>query len=444
MNEPCSPIKVIEIPETINENKIKGILDTSFDKNYITAKTSEKLQLKPTFMKNPERIQIADGRFGTINREVHINFTLFDDNKNIFKVKFHIIEEPYENVIIGMKFLKENDVIIDFKNDKLNLDGREYKLNGNGNDMCFADSKLIEASRTYNISTNKENLNKIIEKYKSKNHLLGNIGVIEHSIVLTNNFSKILPQYPVPMGIRNDVKQHISELIQAGIISESTINYISPAFVIRKKNGKIRLVVDYRYLISITKKTHQYIPKISEILLSLKGAKYFSQIDLNQGYYQIHMNKSDIEKTGFRILNKIYVLNKMPFMLSNAPSTFQLAMNKLLKDILDVFVYLDDILLYSTNFEDHLALLNTVLNRLYKSGVSINFEKSNFALNSVKYLGHIITQSGIKPEISKIDEINTNTIKTKKKLERLLGFFNWFRPFVKDLSLLTANLYEKL
>ncbi|KAG0434078.1 Retrovirus-related Pol polyprotein from transposon opus [Dictyocoela muelleri] len=203
-----------------------------------------------------------------------------------------------------MKFLKKNNAIIDFKNDKLNLDKREYKLNFNKNDMCFADNRLIDATRTYNVSTENENLNKIIENYKSKNHLLGNISVILHSIVLTNKFSKIPHEYPVPMGIRDDVKQHISKPIKEVIKSESTSDYISLAFVIRKKNGKIRLVVDYRYLNSITKKTHQYIPSIYEILLSLKGAKYFSQIDLKKGYNQIHMNKSDIEKTGFRILNK--------------------------------------------------------------------------------------------------------------------------------------------
>ncbi|KAG0422431.1 Retrovirus-related Pol polyprotein from transposon opus, partial [Dictyocoela muelleri] len=114
-------------------------------------------------------------------------------------------------------------------------------------------------------------------------------------------------------------------------------------------------------------------------------------------------------------------------------------MNEILNDISNVFVYLDDLLLYSPNYEEHIKLVETVLQRLYESGVSINFEKSSFALESVKYLGHIITLSGIQPDISKIDEINISAIRTKKKLERLLGFFNWFRPFVRDISLMTAK-----
>ncbi|KAG0420634.1 Retrovirus-related Pol polyprotein from transposon 17.6 [Dictyocoela roeselum] len=134
----------------------------------------------------------------------------------------------------------------------------------------------------------------------------------------------------------------------------------------------------------------------------------------------------------------------MPFGLSNAPSTFQLAMSNILKNILNVFVYLDDILLFSLTYEKHVELVETVLRRLYESGASINYEKSSFGLDSVKYLGLIITPAGIKPDVSKIDEFSVNNIKTKKKLERLLGFLNWFRPFVKDISLITAKLYEKL
>ncbi|KAG0435413.1 Retrovirus-related Pol polyprotein from transposon gypsy [Dictyocoela muelleri] len=110
----------------------------------------------------------------------------------------------------------------------------------------------------------------------------------------------------------------------------------------------------------------------------------------------------------------------------------------------NVFLYLYDVIIYSPNHEKHVELVETVLKRLYESGVSINFEKNNFSLDSVKYFGHIITHNGIKPDLSKIEEFNVNEIRTKKKLERLLGFFNWFLPFVKDLSLITATLYEKL
>ncbi|KAG0422430.1 Retrovirus-related Pol polyprotein from transposon opus, partial [Dictyocoela muelleri] len=155
-------------------------------------------------------------------------------------------------------------------------------------------------------------LNKIIDNYKSKNHKIGDISVKCHSITLIDKFEKILPEYPVPLGIRDEVRNHLNELIKSGIISETQPKYISPAFVIKKKNGKIRLVVDYQYLNSITKKAHQFIPNITEILSCLKDINFFSQIDLNQGYYQIHMSKDDIEKTGIKIRTRHLYLIKCP------------------------------------------------------------------------------------------------------------------------------------
>ncbi|KAG0420636.1 Transposon Tf2-11 polyprotein [Dictyocoela roeselum] len=120
--------------------------------------------------------------------------------------------------------------------------------------MCFADGELMEKSKILSADCYKLDLNKTVDKYKSKNHKIGDINATFYSISLTDKFNKILPEYPVPLGIRDDVTSHINELIKLGIIRESQSNFVSPAFVIKKKNGKLRLVVDYRYLNSITKK----------------------------------------------------------------------------------------------------------------------------------------------------------------------------------------------
>ncbi|KAG0440502.1 Retrovirus-related Pol polyprotein from transposon 17.6 [Dictyocoela muelleri] len=218
----------------------------------------------------------------------------------------------------------------------------------------------------------------MVAVYKNKNPYIGDINIFNHKINLTSNFNKIMNEYLVPLGIRKDVEEHLEELINTKIISETSTEYISPAFIIKKKNGKLRLFVDYRYLNSITQKTHQYLPKISEILASLKDANIFSQIDLNQGYYQIRMYPDDIPKTGFKILRRTFVFNKMPFGLCNAPTTFQLTMEAILKGILNIFIYLDDILIFSRNIADHLKHLNSVLSRLIEYGVSINYDKSKF------------------------------------------------------------------
>ncbi|KAG0426338.1 Retrovirus-related Pol polyprotein from transposon 17.6, partial [Dictyocoela muelleri] len=211
-----------------------------------------------------------------------------------------------------------------------------------------------------------------------------------------------------------------------------------------KKNGKIRLVVDYRYLNSISKKTHQFTPKIKKILATLHGSKIFSKIDLNLGYYQIKMKPEDIYKTGFRLLNRTFVFNRMPFGLCNAPSTFQRTMNHILKDIKNVHVYLDDILINTPTLNEHILTLREVFKRIKENNMSINFEKGKFGLEDIDFLGHIINSEGIRPDVSNIKKVQIPDKITRKKLERLLGLINWFRLYIRNLSNDLSPFYKKL
>ncbi|KAG0438621.1 Transposon Ty3-I Gag-Pol polyprotein [Dictyocoela muelleri] len=169
------------------------------------------------------------------------------------------------------------------------------------------------------------------------------------------------------------------------IIEEKNSEIISSAFVIKKRNGKIRLVVDYRNLNSITRKTHQITLKIYEILAKLNGSKNFTSIDLNQGYYQIKMEDKDVYKTGFKIINRKFVFLKMPFGLCNAPSTFQSAMNKIFSGFENVIIYIDDILIFTKNKEEHYNTLKAVLNIIKDNKMSINFEKSIFCVEKINF-----------------------------------------------------------
>ncbi|KAG0442454.1 Retrovirus-related Pol polyprotein from transposon [Dictyocoela muelleri] len=172
--------------------------------------------------------------------------------------------------------------------------------------------------------------------------------------------------------------------------------------------------------------------------------KYLSSIDLNNGYYQINMAEDDVFRTGFKILKMRFVFKKMPFGLCNAPTTFQMAMNHMLKDIKNVKIYLDDILVFSTTPDEHLNLLDEVFRILSENNVSINFEKSEFFKNKVEYLGHKITPEGIRPNITKIENCYFKQPKTRKQLERFFRLINWYRPFIKDLSQMSSTLYDKL
>lgn len=133
----------------------------------------------------------------------------------------------------------------------------------------------------------------------------------------------------------------------------------------------------------------------------------------------------------------------MPFGLSNAPRTFQKAMQDMFKDLKFVKVYLDDLLIYSLTEEDHCQHVIVVLERLMKSEVSLNFEKSNFFCKNVVYLGHEISEEGIKPNISNTERI-IEISKSKKQLQRILGLLNWYRPYLESISIKLIELYDLL
>lgn len=226
------------------------------------------------------------------------------------------------------------------------------------------------------------------------------------------------------MSIKNETRQFLSELQQKRIIKKSSARFVSPAFFIKKKTGDLRLVVDYRILNQHTIQHKFPIPKISDYLYQLEGSILFSQIDLRSGYYQVRMKESDIEKTAFTIDNQIYIFLRMPFGLVSAPSTFQRVMIDLLRHLSFVKVYLDDIPIHSKSHEEHLSHLQEVLDILRKNNAEVNFEKSVFCSDRVKYLGHIITSKGIMSDTSRINKFNIPEINTRKRLQKVLGFIN--------------------
>ncbi|KAG0439168.1 Transposon Ty3-I Gag-Pol polyprotein [Dictyocoela muelleri] len=207
---------------------------------------------------------------------------------------------------------------------------------------------------------------------------MGLIKGIKHEIKLNRAFNPSFKEYSVPIHIKGEVESHLEELMKLDLITKKKVDIASPAFPIRKKNNKIRLVIDYRELNKINIPMEIKFPTIAEILQSLCGSKVFSSIDLNSVYYQILMETEDIDKTAFRLLGNTYVFKRMLFGLSNAPMTLTKAIKAILKDLPFVKVYMDDILIHSPTFEEHHRHLDVILNRLIAHGASVNFEKSVF------------------------------------------------------------------
>lgn len=241
------------------------------------------------------------------------------------------------------------------------------------------------------------------------------------------------------------VRRHLRELLEAGVIRESTSPFSSPIVVVRKKNGDVRLCIDYRKLNLQTIKDAYPLPNLEDSFTALTGAKWFSVLDLKSGYYQIEMNESDKFKTAFVTPLGFWEFNRMPQGVTNAPSTFQRLMERCMGDLhlKEVLVFLDDLIIFSNSLEEHERRLLRVLNRLKEYGLKLSSEKCKFFQTSVRYLGHIVSDKGVETDPEKIASIKSWPVpKNLKQLRSFLGFAGYYRRFIKDYAIIAKPLND--
>ncbi|GBG83542.1 hypothetical protein CBR_g37258 [Chara braunii] len=201
-----------------------------------------------------------------------------------------------------------------------------------------------------------------------------------------------------------EISKQLDEFLEKGWIRPSSSPFGAPVLFVPKKEGELRICINYRGLNAITVKNVEPLPKIDDLLDRAQGCEYFSKIDLKSGYHQIEVDLDDQYKTAFRTRYGHYEFIVMPFGLTNAPTTFQRCMNDLFRPWLDRFVvvYLDDILVFSRTLQEHQGHLRQVLEKLREANFKINAQKCEWAKTRVLYLGHVLDGDGIKPEDSKI------------------------------------------
>jgi transposase InsO family protein len=277
---------------------------------------------------------------------------------------------------------------------------------------------------------------------------LGEVRVTEHRIELQ---AGARPVYQAPYRAgqkgRDVEKKEVERMLQAGVIEPANSEWASPVVLITKKDGSIRFCVDYRKLNALTVRDTYPLPRMDDYLDCLGEAQLFTTLDCNSGYWQIPVAREDRDKTAFVTHCGIHRFTRMPFGLVNAPATFQRALDMIVAGVKWKYalVYLDDVIIYSRSFNEHLTHVSHVLELLKEAGISLKLKKCAFFKTEVEYLGHVITPG-------KLHVSNKNVValeqahhpRTRTELRSFLGMCNVYRKFVPQFAKLAAPLTELL
>jgi len=377
-----------------------------------------------------------------------------------------ILLEVYDfDIILGMDFLSKNDANIDCRRKIMTIrkpDGGWVKFRGQGDPkirrmistmkavklMSQGAHGYIAYARLEKGELSKLNEVRVVQEYKDvfPEDLPGlpPPREIEFSIELVPGTQPIsIPPYRMAPAEMKELKSQLQELTDKGFIQPSTSPWGAPVLFVKKKDGSMRMCIDYRQLNKATIKNKYPLPRIDELFDQLQGAKVFSKIDLRSGYYQLRIKPNDISKAAFRTRYGHFEYLVMPFGLTNAPAAFMDLMNRVFRPYLDQFVivFIDDILVYSSNKSEHEEHLRTVLETLRKHQLYAKFSKCEFWLSQVAFLDHVISTEGISVDPAKIEAVQGWKQPTcVTEIRSFLGLAGYYRRFVEGFSKIAAPM----
>lgn len=266
---------------------------------------------------------------------------------------------------------------------------------------------------------------------------LGRVVGVEHSIRLNSDIPVRCKPYRLTWEEERILKGELDTLLEQDLIERSDGTYASPILFVQKKDGSKRLCIDYRKLNAITVKDAYPLPFIDELLDAVGGARIFSTLDAASGYWQVKLAEDAVDKTGFVTKFGTYKWKVLPFGLTTAPSTYQRMMENILGDLIGVcvYVFIDDIIIFSADVEQHLVDLQRVFDRCEASGLRLKGSKCKMGASSVEYLGHRITSEGLLPTETNVKKVMDMPVpRNRDEIRSFLGLVGYYRRFIPSFA----------
>lgn len=408
-----------------------GLIDTGASITCISGSAAKQfLEKNIPYKKLNEFVTTAGGTqykvYGCMETEIE-----FRGVKEILKI--YIIPDLKNELYLGIDFVRKFNI--------LNIDtslGQIIEINMSEEENCHS---LTPAMR--------RQLDNTVRLFPSfENEGLGKTLLLEHNIELLLDAKPVKQRYfSVSPAVERLIHDEIDKMLKMNIIELAPPNcpWSSPVTLV-KRNDKARLCLDSRRLNAVTVRDAYPQPKISNILSRLPKAEFITSLDLKHAFWQIGLAEDSRNMTAFTVPNRpLYRFRVMPFGLTNAPQTMCRLMDIVIPANLrhQVFVYLDDLLIVSSTFDDHLKLLSEVAHHLRSAGLTLNIAKCKWCLKEVKYLGYVIGNGVIKTDSDKISAIrDLPPPKSIREVRRFMGLASWYRRFIDNFSALTSPISD--
>lgn len=348
-----------------------------------------------------------------------------------------VLPELSHQIILGIDFWRAMEIVPDMRQDVWHFTDQS--------ESSFVDICSVQSVKSLS-ELEKSELNNLIErKFDSMGTEFGCCKVAPHDIELEPGTKPIKQRYyPVSPHKQKIIDDEVEEMLKLGVIERSKSPWSSPVCLVHKKDGSYRFCIDFRRLNAVSKKDAYPIPYISAILDRLRNARFISSIDIKSAFWQVPLTESCKEYTAFTVPGRgLFQFRRMPFGLTNAPATWQRIIDTILGPELEpyVMVYLDDIIIISSEFSDHLKLLETVFDRLKEAGLVVSKEKCHFCKPELKYLGYLVDAKGLRPDPEKVEAIvNIPPPQNITEIRRFIGTASWYRRFVPNFSTLLSPI----